>query len=248
MLSAANEHPTEHGNAVGSVTGPASLSVKQREFALAYVLNGGKGTEAALAAGYGETGAHVAANRCLVNPKVGAEIQRLSRSLIHTALPTLIRELIELATDKAIAPRDRLKALNSLLERGGIATDKAGVQVAVGVQVNGSTAQALISEVWTQRSGRLSDIPPAMSDSMEGNLKAIEQAIDAPATTLPGGDRLKGSRPPHVSLPVHASTELQKPRVSCECETCRAMEPGYEPDDEEPDEFAAFLRGDDDAV
>jgi phage terminase small subunit len=60
-----------------------------------------KARDAAVAAGYGESGAHVAANRCLVNPKVGAEIQRLSRSLIHTALPTLIRELIELATDKA---------------------------------------------------------------------------------------------------------------------------------------------------
>jgi hypothetical protein len=146
------------------------------------------------------TAAHVAASRCLVNPKVGAEIQRLSRSLIHTALPTLIRELIELATDKSIAPRDRLKALNSLLERGGIATDKAGVNVQVGVQVNGSQAQALISEVWSARNGRLSDIPPAMSDNMKQLESDVEALAIAPPTTDPGGGRLSGSRRGYLSF------------------------------------------------
>jgi hypothetical protein len=83
-------------------------------------------------------------------------------------------------------------------------------------------------------------------------MRQLEQSIDAlasPAGDPPGGIVSKGPGPGHVSLPVHAPTERLKTRVSCECSTCRAMEPGYVPDDEEPDEFAAFLKpeGEDDA-
>lgn len=170
---------------VASVSGPSALSIMQREFARAYVVNGGKGTEAALAAGYAEGSAHVASSRNLVNPRVAAEIVRLSRSLIHAALPVAIQCLVELVTNEEVKPEIRRKAANDLLERGGMATEKAGVHLNVGVQVNGGQAQRLIAEVWDAKQQRLSDIPASMPD----NLKAISEAIDALGDDAPAGDR-----------------------------------------------------------
>jgi phage terminase small subunit len=193
---------------------PSALSVKQRAFALAYVCNGGKAREAALEAGYGEAGAHVAANRCLVNHKVGAEIQRLCKAFIHTGLPAAIHRLIAIISDEKVAPRDAIKAVNSLLERGGLATEKGGVHVNVGVQVNGQEAQRLIGEVWNARSARLSDIPPAMSDTLEEDLNTIEALAIAPPTATPGGDQLQGPAGATGPLPVPSTATIEFPDVS----------------------------------
>lgn len=53
------------------------LSPMERAFCRAYVANGGNGTQAAIAAGYSEKGASVAAARLLKRPAVIAEIERL---------------------------------------------------------------------------------------------------------------------------------------------------------------------------
>ena len=57
----------------------AELTLKQAAFAPEYVRAKGNGTKAAKAAGYAESGAHVEASRLLRNPKVVAEIVRLTR-------------------------------------------------------------------------------------------------------------------------------------------------------------------------
>lgn len=51
-------------------TKSGGLTTKQRRFAQEFSRNGGNGTKAALAAGYGTKSAHVAANRTLRNDKV----------------------------------------------------------------------------------------------------------------------------------------------------------------------------------
>lgn len=200
-INPASDEPDEPQREPDSVSGPSALSVKQRAFALEYVTNGGKARDAALAAGYGESGAHVAANRCLVSPKVGAEILRLSRSLIHTALPLAIQALVEIVTDKEIKPEIRRKAAVDLLERGGMGSEKGGVHLNVGVQVNGQQAQALIGEVWDARSARMSGIPTAMAD----NMRMIEGAVERLEDDGRGGDQPQGPAPVPVALPPHSS-------------------------------------------
>jgi len=58
--------------------GEARLTLRQRLFAMAYVANGGNGTQAAIEAGYGEDGAAVRASENVRNRNVATEIERIS--------------------------------------------------------------------------------------------------------------------------------------------------------------------------
>lgn len=188
----------------GSVRGGSALSGMERIFAHQFVANGGKGTEAALAAGYSPTNASVAASRCLTRKRVADEIGRLCRTFIHSALPIAIQALLEIASDKNAKASDRIKAANSLLERGGLATEKGGVHVNVGMQVNGGQVQTLISSIWDARDQRLSGIPPAMSDSIEALSSEVERIEHQPLDPAPadtgGGIRIAG--PVAESCPI----------------------------------------------
>lgn len=207
-MTAAMEPENSVPAVVDSVGGSSGLSILQRNFAREFVANGGKATEAAIAAGYAAPSARISATKCLCNPRVGHEIERLSRTFIYSGLPAAIHRLFGIIMNPETKDRDALKAVNSLLERAGMAAPKGGLQVNVGVQVNGQQAQALIGEVWQAKQARLSDIPPAMSDT---NLRQIEQSIDVLASLPadpPGGDQLQGPAGPQCPLPVPQPTEL----------------------------------------
>jgi phage terminase small subunit len=214
----------------GSVSAASKLSAPERIFCDVFMANGAKATEAAIAAGYPEASASVQACRLLCRKRVADYIIASCERLIQTALPVAIRALIEIASDKDALRKDRIKAATSLLEHGGMAAPKGGVQVNVGVAVNGQQAQQLIGEVWEAKARRLSDIPPAMPDTLQRDLADIEAAaLPAPADT-PGGDQLQGPVGGGCPLPPPSSANSPISRVSwpsgdgfCECADCRAM-------------------------
>lgn len=182
------------------------MSARQREFARHFVLNGGNATKAAVMAGYSASDPSVAGHRCLLHPAILAEIRRLSIVNVASFLPIAIRVLIELMCDPETPARDRISAANSLLDRGGMAAPKGGVQVNVGVQVNGNEVQALIGSIWDAKSakvGDLSGIPPAMTDTI-GALEHDENGFGEPIDG--GGDADERVPAPVSSIPLPTAT------------------------------------------
>jgi hypothetical protein len=159
------------------------MSARRREFARFFVESGGNGTKAAVLAGYSVSDPAKAASRALLDVKVVEEIKRLSTVNIGAWLPLAIRVLIDIMSDPTTPARDRISAANSLLDRAGMAAPKGGVQVNVGVQVNGNEVQALIGSIWSAKEARGSDIPLPMSDDARA-VEAITSA--APAVDHPG--------------------------------------------------------------
>lgn len=141
---------------VASVTTPSDgLTDLAREFCRQYVLNGGRGEQAAIDAGYGGGAANMA-TRNLCKPKVQAEIQRLSKVTIGAALPVAINRLIkilEMEGEKA-DPRAQVQAATVILDRAGLHVPK-GPAVAVQFNMNGNHAQAIIADVHASRQSRL---------------------------------------------------------------------------------------------
>lgn len=197
----------------GSVTGTSALSERERIFVDCFIVNGGKGTEAALSAGCPEGSAHVEASRMLCRKRVADAIVARCHTLIQAALPVAIKALLDIAADDQALRKDRIKAATSLLEHGGMAAPKGGFQVNVAV-VNGSEAQKIIAEVHDARAARLSDIPPAMPDTLEADFEAIEQLAIGPPASTPGGDHIQGPAAGSCPLPVHASEHLDISGVS----------------------------------
>lgn len=210
MISPANIGPDEPQRDADSVVSAAALSQPERIFCDVFVGNGGKATEAAIAAGYAEGSAHVAASRLLCRKRVGDYITKLCEQFAHTALPVAIRALIDIAGDPLALRKDRIKAATALLEHGGMAAPKGGVQVNVGVQVNGQQAQALIGEVWDAKQRRMSDIPTAMTD----NIRTIQGAVQRLEDEGTGGGQLQGPDVPPVALPPSSSAHSPKSDVS----------------------------------
>lgn len=188
-----------------SVSGALNeMSVRQREFARAYVLNGGRIAEAACEAGYGEADPGKAGRRCLLNAKVLHEIKRLSILHVEAHLPIAIKVLVDIASDPEQDAASRVKAATALLDRGGMAAPKGGVQVNVGVQVDSQGAQTLIGEIWDAKSRRVSGILPAMPD-IEGQHAARLIAPPAALAAGPGGGGVQ------VQGPVAAAASLPPP-------------------------------------
>ena len=198
----------------GSVSAASKLSAMERIFCDVFMSNGGNGAAAAIEAGYPEASATVQACRLLCRKRVADYLVASCERIIQAGLPVAIRTLIQIASDEKALPKDRIKASTSLLEHGGMAAPKGGVQVNVGVAVNGQQAQQLISSVWEARQGRLSDIPPAMPDK---ELRQIGQSIDALSTPLEatqGGDHLQGPAAPAGPLPGYSSEHCPETDVS----------------------------------
>jgi hypothetical protein len=146
---------------------PASsgISELQREWARNFVLCGGNSLKAAILAGYSDKSARVSSYKNAANPKVMAYVQSLCVANLKAHLPMAIGELVRLIADPDTDARAKVQAIFGLMDRAGLSPPKAGPAVAVQVNVNGSQAQALISEVWQAQQRRLSDIGPTMSDS-----------------------------------------------------------------------------------
>jgi phage terminase small subunit len=231
----------------GSVSGPSALSQVERVFCDMFVGNGGNAKEAAIAAGVDPGKAAVQACRWLCKRRVADHIHRLCQRLVHASLPIAIKALMDIAADETAQRKDRIKAATSLLEHGGMAAPKGGVSVSVGVAVNGQQAQQLISSVWEARAARLSDIPTAMPDTLQSDLRDIEQLAISPPQTPPGGVELQGPAAGTCPLPAPSTAKPQKSAVSCECPLCREREAPAE-DVDDGDAAAEFRRafGDDD--
>jgi phage terminase small subunit len=116
------------------------LTMRQHKFAVEYVANGGNGTQAAKAAGYGEAGAHVLASNTLRNAKV--------QQVIAQAEARMIRR-IEVTPDKIMADLEDYKELGVRTEQVGAAiraTELQGKQIGmfvdrsvnINVDLNGS--------------------------------------------------------------------------------------------------------------
>jgi hypothetical protein len=193
----------------GSVSGTSALSERERIFVDAFIGNGGKAREAALEAGCPDGSAHVEASRMLCRKRVGDAILARCSTFAHACLPVAIRTLVEIAGDAEALRKDRIKAANSLVELTGLMPRGPGVQVNVGVAVNGQQAQAIIESVHQARQARLSDIPPAMSDTLQEDLRTIEALALPPADDPPGGDQLQG--PGAGTCPVPVSQSARPP-------------------------------------
>jgi phage terminase small subunit len=197
--------PSDEGSVV---EGRAGLSKLQREFATHFVLTGGKPRRAAILAGYSPSSSSISAHRNLVNPRVLAEIDRLCKSNIKAALPVAIRTLISVCISSK-DDRARVQAASKLVELGGMVPKGPGVQVNVGVQVNGQQAQALIGEVWKARERRMSSIEGGMPDSPP-TLDGVAEPAALPAPTdREGGDVFQG--PVRVPCPIPPPSPTPNP-------------------------------------
>ncbi|WP_419954779.1 terminase small subunit [Neobacillus niacini] len=106
------------------------LTDRQKKFAEVYFeLN--IGTKAAIAAGYGEKGAHAEASRQLKNVKVRGyleELQKERRERLQNRLAAMAEKTVGMLFDLAVNAESenvRLTAIRDILDRGGYkATDK----------------------------------------------------------------------------------------------------------------------------
>lgn len=91
-------------------TGKASKEIRQRKFANEVILNGGNGTQAAIAAGYAPSSAHVTASQLIRNPKIAAAVEQRRAELLRVEDITADRIKLELGR---LATSDLRKLYNA---------------------------------------------------------------------------------------------------------------------------------------
>jgi phage terminase small subunit len=102
------------------------VNAKQRAFA-EYYLKEPNATRAAIAAGYSERSAHDAGCRLLKIPEIAEFISiRTSEALenLEVTAESVVDEVGRLAFDPHLKPSDRLRALELLMKRFGLLTDR----------------------------------------------------------------------------------------------------------------------------
>lgn len=94
------------------------LTDRQETFIAAYVENGGNATQAAITAGYAESGAYQRGHEILRNQAALARMESLVREKMYKAAPLAVESLMKLAVS---ASSDTVKqaAASSLLDRTG---------------------------------------------------------------------------------------------------------------------------------
>lgn len=213
-INSASTAITSYTESGGSVSDASKLSAQERIFCDVFVSNGGKAGEAARAAGYADASADVTACKLLCRARVAERIKMLCERFGHATLPVAIQTLLAACSDEKALWKDRIKAANSLAELAGMHAPKGGLNVNVGVQVNGQQAQAIIASVHEARARRLSDIPTAMPDTLQSDIEAIGNELEADEPAHPGGDRLQGPAAAPVPLPPHSSANIASDGVS----------------------------------
>ncbi|MFB7817412.1 terminase small subunit [Paenibacillus chitinolyticus] len=104
----------------------ADLRPQQMIFVTEYLKNGNNATQAAIAAGYSETTAHVQGSRMLKNDKIQQFLNKTEQNL-NRDLRTMFTEdavkaynvLLEIMNDPLAPHKDRLVAARDLLDRAG---------------------------------------------------------------------------------------------------------------------------------
>lgn len=140
-----------------------SFTDLQDRFVDHFIALGGKGTEAALAAGYGEGGAANIAQRNLANPKIQAEIARRLKLQTGSALATALGALFEVIEDGE-DERARVQAALGIMDRFGMAPPKGPAIVNNVAVMNGNTAQSILIDVQQRREQRLARLSGPADD------------------------------------------------------------------------------------
>ena len=133
----------------------------------------GNGQAAAVAAGWSGSSAASAASRMLKRADVKAAIVRAAADMADMMTPRLVRVLAELAADTDIAPKDRIAASNSVLDRSSL---RRGSDAFVSVSSSGPAQ--ILAEIEKARAARIAD-----SQAIE--MKRIDGPINAPVYGVP---------------------------------------------------------------
>lgn len=184
---------------------PRFLTDKQQAWARHFVLNGGNANQAAIAAGFTNSGN--AAYRMLVHPQVMAEVRRLSVMNMEAALPRTIERLIAIMENPATPAQAAVNAAIAIMDRAGLkpkSSPLVAIQNNTYNQASGSAVQQAIAEIWAARDARLSDIAGGMPDKKprpgtRAHYRAIRDA--ARAEQGDGGGVDEGSPPPSDPIP-----------------------------------------------
>lgn len=111
------------------------ITPKQKAFALALVMNGGNRTKAAKAAGYSAKTADVMGSELSRNPKVRAELRRMTVDMLDDLAPKAVRTLDKLLRNHS--GYVRLEAAKDILNRNMVGVLKqAPTTAAVTVNIN----------------------------------------------------------------------------------------------------------------
>jgi phage terminase small subunit len=108
------------------LTPAQALTPKQERFVEAYLANNGNGTQAAIAAGYGQKSAHVTASRLIRLPKVRNALIEHTDLILAQAAPFAAQRLHELIRHKS--GYVSLEAAKDVLNRNRIGAGDAGAQ------------------------------------------------------------------------------------------------------------------------
>lgn len=139
---------------------------------IAHLVSGLLPGKAALAAGYPESSAGVAASRLLRNPKVLQTLHiELSRALQCDA--TMARAVIaRMANDETMHPKIRLDAAKTLLDRAGHIAPRAAASK--------DASEISMHEMSTDE---LRSLANKLEDEIAGRAKDVSSAIEAPSET-----------------------------------------------------------------
>jgi hypothetical protein len=142
------------------------LDERERIFVAAFLTNGGRGADAARAAGYAKP--DQAAYRLILRERIAEAIHKMTRRNLHAALPVAVGTLVELCRDEKAAWKDRRAAAEALLKLDR-STTATGPSVAVQVNVGrDDPVSEVIQGVWQNRARRMSGIAAPMPDDSDG--------------------------------------------------------------------------------
>lgn len=144
----------------------------QRRFIREFVANGGDGSAAAVAAGYGG-GASGMAIRNLAKQRIQAEIVRRIRLQSGSALAIAVGRLMKIA-ETSTDDRAAVAAALGLMDRFGMAPPKGpSVNVQVNNNFGNSEAQSILTEVVQRREQRLKRVGPSALSGIAGTMPDI---------------------------------------------------------------------------
>lgn len=112
------------------------MDEKHRKFASTYLLNGGNGKAAAIAAGYSPRSAEVQASRLLKNAKVRAFLDARAASLskkVEVDAEKILGRLADIAFSPIARFNDQIKALELLGKNLRLFTDKVELSGSIGL-------------------------------------------------------------------------------------------------------------------
>ena len=149
------------------------LTPKQEAFAREYVMNGGHGEKAAIAAGYSAHTARQKASQLLRKPKVQEAIRTETFEQVERLAPRALNVLLDIIDDPEVAARDRVRAAEAILERSYLhKISKTEVEV-----TTVADPTSLIAEVWKARQARFTALEAPVIDGEATRLEGQGEGV-----------------------------------------------------------------------